>query len=195
MNIISKRLSIFIALIFGSTFGSTVYLRSVRSHDIGWRWFQLSVKFQDVDTIYQTAINNASLGYGSTDFQSSLETNYSSRGVINYYQEYNGYGYSYGYAIPWSGSKNCVTFTSYTSTENCNTTTSKVDYGQVFINMFYSSWITAHADYLMKHEAGHVLGMSHGPCSEVSVMREPSCGLTLYGTLQSHDVNTMKSWY
>jgi hypothetical protein len=187
-------------IVFLAAFSTTTLLPLIaRSHDHGWRYFQSSIKFQNQGTRFATAIQNAALGYDSTDLLASYVSGYSGSGVINYYEASRGASFPVAAAVPWSGSSTaCATLSSTgsVSTGLCNTTTKKVTHGQVYLNSDYGSIISAHADHIMKHEAGHILGMAHGPCGEVSVMIPSSqgCG-TAYGTLQTHDITLMNNWY
>lgn len=195
MRLISKSTLLSHVIILAISFGTTIYARSVSAHANSIRWYSSTVKFQNSYTPYGTAILHAAQGYDSTDLVARVVPLDNSRGVIQYYYEDKGAGNPTARAQAWNGANNCFSWTDPVTTGYCNTTTNKADYGRVYLNAAYASFIDSHADFIMKHEAGHILGMAHGPCDEVSVMKVYSCGGTFWGTLQTHDVNTMNSWY
>lgn len=199
INFISAKMALFsISFVVGALYSSTASPHLIYGN-YGYIYFQRSVKFQNQGTRYATAISNASLGYGSTRLLTSYVSGYSGSGVINYYEASRGANFPMARTIPWSGSTiPCGDLTTGNLTLKCNTTTQKVTHAQIYLNSDYGSTISSYADFVMKHEAGHVFGMSHGPCDEVSVMMEGplNCpGYPTYGSLQPHDISLINSLY
>ena len=183
------------AIVFVFTFVLALLVsKSATAHDIGWRWQTSTVRFQNINTSYGSAICRAAANYDGTDLTAPCVSNWSSNEVINYYQGTYGSGYDMGWAVPYYDSQPCVTAGGKTITGNCNTTTHKANFAEVFFNLTYQNGINLNSDWLPRHESGHVLGLAHGGCSEVSIMRIFSCS-SLYSTLQTHDIATMNSWY
>lgn len=47
---------------------------------------------------------------------------------------------------------------------NCNETTNKVTYGRVTWNSTHGPYTESYANYLARHEMGHIFGLVHAPC-------------------------------
>lgn len=78
----------------------------------------------------------------------------------------------------------------------CNTTNHLVDYAQILVNTNSAmiGFVEDHAQTIMRHEFGHVVGMAHGSCSETSIMRSGGCSEFLT-SLATHDISFVNSNY
>jgi hypothetical protein len=165
----------------------------IAAHDLGYRWSSSKAQVHQGSTSYETAIKSSAANYDSyTDLTVSYTAYPGSINAIFFFQENNGPGFL-AVAVAYSNGNACAYKSTAALTGYCNTSDRKANYGEVYINTYYTSEINTKTNWLMRHEMGHLFGMQHGPCDEGSVMQN-NCG-TLYGSLTGHDINTMNSWY
>lgn len=89
----------------------------------------------------------------------------------------------------------CATFPGGALTGNC-TMTNGADYALIRFNSFYTPFSSSRRAFLIRHEFGHILGMSHDICTSppASIMAPGNC-LPFKTTLQTIDKNIIQSWY
>lgn len=191
--------------VFLAAFGLTLLSRQLASaHTFPYRWASSTVRLVNDATSYANAIVGTVNDY---DDNTDLIAYYGTSCVdycICYQQADRGLNYpiarARGYRIEPDDSllvKHWCNDTSGNFTDYCNTTSRRANGGRVYLNIERTAkaFIDAHAGYVMRHEAGHILGMGHGPCDEVSVMRRGDTCSSWYHTLTTHDINLMNSWY
>ena len=162
-------------------------------HDLGYRWSSSTAQVYQGSTAYETAIRSAAANYDSfTDLTVSYTSYPGNINAIFFFQENTGPGFLAA-AVAYSNGRACSDKSTTALTGYCNTSDRKANYGEVYLNTYYTSEINTKTNWLMRHEMGHVFGMAHGLCNEGSVMQN-NCG-TLYGSLTGHDINTINSWY
>lgn len=106
-------------------------------------------------------------------------------------------------AVTWDGlaigytatNQPCGTFPGGTLTGNC-TMANGADYALIRFNLFFGSPSTARRAFLIRHEFGHILGMSHDTCVSPpnSIMAPGNC-LPVRTTLQPIDTDIINTWY
>jgi hypothetical protein len=97
--------------------------------------------------------------------------------------------YPYSYGVPCAD-------TDGVPTGYCNETDHKVDFSYVIWNSTKMPTTDASANYLGRHEMGHVFGLAHN-CSNAytSVMRGGLCLMEKFGSLQAHDISDINAKY
>lgn len=163
-----------------------------------YRWNSATMKVQNVDTHFQTAIEAAIFDFNTTDLSVTEFPDYYTSNLVRY-QEVYWYGQptvarSSPYHIESGGLlKLCVD--SNGATNNCNTTDRRASYGEIQLNTYHLSFLNSHPYWIMKHELGHQLGMPHATaCADITIMEMSVCGR--YRTaLQVLDINWINSRY
>ncbi len=89
----------------------------------------------------------------------------------------------------YSGSTSCFPI-SY-----CNESDHEADFAYIYWNSYYGPYDSDAANYLARHEMGHVFGLNHVACSESSSVMYTGCTSGLLTTLQSHDISDVNSEY
>lgn len=89
----------------------------------------------------------------------------------------------------YSGSTSCFPI-SY-----CNESDHEADFAYIYWNSYYGPYDSDAANYLARHEMGHVFGLNHVACSESSSVMYTGCTSGLPTTLQSHDISDVNSEY
>jgi hypothetical protein len=167
------------------------------AHDNGYKYYSSSVTFRPNSTNWKSQIQSAASDYDSTDLTVTYSTNSGSGyGNINYYQSNYGATGWIARAQGWNYyNEKCALDDGSGLTGKCNRTEMrrKAHYGAVYLDLADQSFIDAHPNFVIRHEAGHILGMAHGPCDEDTVM-VPNCG-TLRATLSTHDRTNMNNNY
>jgi len=174
---------------------------SVFAHDIGYRFLLFgSVRVNNINTNYGNAINQAIADYDiSTELALSSFYSCETYGIC-YRQDDRGAGFPVARAIARRTVNGtyfyCANLSDGSLTGNCNTTDRKAMGGTIYLNINASvrDILDGNAVFVMKHEMGHIFGMGHGDCNEVSVMVPGGCPL-YYNALKSHDISTMNNWY
>jgi hypothetical protein len=115
-------------------------------------------------------------------------------GVVYYMQDNYGASYSPAWAIEYRDSQPCNHQYGGGATGNCNTTDKKANLAYIYFNLAHKGILDNKALAISKHELGHVLGMAHGGCTEVSIMRTGECA-QVFDFLQTHDIAWMNLWY
>ncbi len=169
------------------------------AHNIGWKW----------NTTFTPRVTNSGTPYGSQIESASNDyddnTNLEVRWCVSpcnenlvHKQKYLGVGIVAG-ADSFSNGKQCNT-----SQIDCNETTNRVNSAMVVWNTASGPHSNSYANYVARHEMGHVLGLAHAPCQAagdwgtgngyMSVMAV----LYLYDgpeTLQPHDITDIDNKY
>lgn len=200
-NIRSTRFPLAVgAVLLGLAFwGAWGLWNSAAAHNIGWKW----------DTSSNPIVTNYNTSYGSqisranADFNSNTDlTVYSCNTPCNEtITHINGYESDADWAAAadsYHEGELCVP-----STGNCNETTKKVTSGVVVWNTANGPYSDSYANYLARHEMGHIFGLKHAPChtggdngegSYYSVMAI-SCPYDAKDELQDHDIDVINDKY
>ena len=173
--------------------------QSVAAHNIGWKW----------DTTNNPVVTNYNTSYGSqissanADFNSNTDlTVYSCGTPCNYtIQHINDYVSDADWAAAadsFHQGELCIP-----GTGNCNETTKKVTSGAVVWNTANGPYTDSYANYIARHEMGHIFGLAHAPChaggnygggSYYSVMAI-SCPYDARDELEDHDIDDINDKY
>lgn len=189
-------------IVFGLVFALTLLTgRAIQAHDLGYRYeVGSNVWLSNINTNYSNAIGQTIADYDiNTDLTVTSFQTCQTYGIC-FRQDDRGTGFPLARAIArrsLSGTTTyCANLSNGALTGQCNTTTSKANGGTIYLNINASvrDFLDGNAVFVMKHETGHIFGMAHGDCNEVSVMVPGGCTL-YYNALQAHDKNTINSWY
>ena len=186
----AQALSVFIIAFLITSIG----IRIAAAHEYPYRYYSSTAKLKDSGTNYGAYIRDAAFAYDSTDLTVSSVTSGGGFGYITYVQGNYGASGWIAKAIGYNQYNEPCFDASLQWTGKCNSSDRKVHYGTISLDLQNKEFIDNNTRYIMRHEAGHIFGMTHGPCSEVSVMVPTSCS-TLYGGLQTHDKNFINANY
>lgn len=190
----SVKLQVMVSFVI-STLLAIAVTSTISAHDFGYKFYSANVTFRAINLSWGSQVQSAADDYNWTALNVSYSTTYSSGpGSIQFYQSNYGASGWIARAQGWNAvGSQCSSDDGLSLTGNCNRTDKKANYGAVYLDLADQAFIDAHPNFVVRHEAGHILGMAHGPCSEDSVM-VPNCG-TLRATLSTHDKNNMNANY
>ncbi len=173
--------------------------QDANAHSIGWKWDTSSSPLvTNYDTPHTTEIKSARADYNSnTDLTVNWCHHPCSENILHIYQYVGNVDWAGG-ADSYSNGQQCqVDIT-------CNETTKKVTSGVVVWNSAHGPYTDSYANYLARHEMGHIFGLKHAPCMSggdygggngyLSVMTV-SCTYDAPDTLQPHDKSDINSKY
>jgi len=179
-----KLVSVFVlvVLLFGAKTSSTY------THDIGWRWDSLV----SIITENRTSDFGSYLGSANADYNSNTDLtvyrcadNGYCGNLIHLQANYGNTNWA-AKADPYSDGNACAT------SGYCNTTDHRVDFAYVYWNNYYMP--ISEQNHIMRHEMGHVFGLTHTPCGISSVMWG-SCPSPWPQSLTDHDISDINSYY
>jgi len=172
-----------------------------------WEWDETDIVVEDRGYEYQSEIIGATVDYGDDD--TDIDTTYSTSGsnIIHLLGDYEGENIV-AFADPMSHSTPCFDEDHYL-TGDCDTSDNRVDFAYIYWNTgadpqgypdFEYPWTSEVAQYISRHEMGHVFGFAHPPptpgCSVQTVMLTPEMGCsTFYIQLTSHDNTNINNKY
>lgn len=172
--------------VFGLVIGITLWTaHSVyATHQQGWKYWRTSAYVENRGTSYDSAIKNAVSDYSNNTDLTVYKV--ASNGDIVYIEgNYGNTGWDGG-SQPLSASNQCFSWPALQPTGYCNKTNHKVDFGYLYINTYYDAY--EQPQYGMRHEMGHVWGISHESCGSTrGIMEEGQCRPNVVETLNSHD--------
>jgi hypothetical protein len=183
---LTQGLLAFVAMFLATLLG----IRDVYAHTYSppYLWYSSSATFQTYSApTYRATIQSAAGDYDSTEMTvGHTSTNSGGFGYIQFIEGNYGAAEWTGIAEPYNW-YNQPCFQNFALTGNCGTTgNSRAHYAYIRFDMADSIGTGNFSKKLPRHEAGHVFGMAHGGCAEVSVMVTRDCA-TQYTTLQTHD--------
>ena len=169
------------------------------AHSIGWKW----------DTSNTPVVTNYNTSYGSEI--SSANADYNSNTDLTVYScntpcsESIKHRQNYVSDADWAAAADSYSNGSLCNDEiDCNETTNLVTNGRVTWNSAHGPYSNSFANYLARHEMGHIFGLAHAPCQTggdlgpgngyLSVMAV-SCPYTPPDTLQDHDISDINGKY
>lgn len=154
------------------------------------------MKFQNFTADYGAAVTAAKNDYNATDLVATQVSTYSGIYVINYYENNYGNSFAIGRTQAWSGGANNCFSSAGGITGYCNTTNKRANFAEVYLNSYYKAYIDTNTNFVVKHETGHAMGLSHpSTCNtEITVMALTGCSVRP-SYLTPHDVNYLNSNY
>lgn len=188
-SLLGQSLTIF-AIVFSITLVAAQSTSAL--HQQGWKYWRAYAYVENRTVSYDTMVSHA-----VSDFSNSTDlTVYKvpQNGDIVYIQgNYGSTGWDGG-AQPFSANNQCFSWPALIPTGYCNKTDHKVDFGYLYINDYYGSYNMP--EYGMRHEMGHVWGISHESCGNYSgIMEEGQCRPNVVQSLSAHDRYELRLLY
>ena len=166
---------------------------------MGWKWDTSNIPVvSNYNTPYSGAINSAVSNYDSNTDLTVISCIQPCSESVLHVAQYAGDADWAAAADSYHKGELCVP-----GTGNCNETTKKVTSGVVVWNSKHGQFSDSYANYIARHEMGHIFGLKHAPCQTggdyggvtyKSVMAV-SCPYDAPDTLQDHDISDINGKY
>ena len=187
--------AVLLALAFWGAWGLWQY---ADAHPIGWKWNTSNHPLvSNFNTPYNDEIQSTVDDYDSNTDLSVDSCNQPCSESILHILQYVGSADWAAAADSYSNGQQCnVDIT-------CNETTNKVTSGVVVWNSAHGTYSESYANYLARHEMGHIFGLAHAPChtegdygggAYYSVLAI-SCPYAAKDELQDHDIDDINDKY
>lgn len=167
--------------------------RDAGAHPIGWEWNYPSVKplVRNSNTNYGAQISRANADFNSnTDLTIfSCASASCSANIIHYEGSYGAMSWV-GYADTYSSGVKCDT-----NPGHCNTSSNPVNFAYIYWNSDHGPFDDYAANYLARHETGHVFGLGHISCNGVDSVMRTGCRGGLPRQLTGHDIQDINGMY
>ena len=164
--------------------------------DPPYRWHSSTVTVKDLTANYSSQVASAIDDYD--DF-TNMSWSASSTGKMIYVEQNLGntgwMGASISETPAQGGYDACVEYPGLDVTGYCNTTNRKAHRAHLYLNTNYQDDLDEYIHMVVRHEAGHALGMAHEYCGTNSVMITANDCDDIFYILQSDDKIIINSWY
>ena len=184
---------ILVVLVFWSAWS---LWQDVEAHPIGWKWDTSSAPIvTNYNTSYGSEISSANADFNSNTDLTVYSCNTPCAESVKHEQKFVG-------NVDWAAVAKA--YRNGYECGDCNETSKKVTYGKVIWNSAGGPYTPSYANYLARHEMGHVFGLDHAPCQTggdyggnngyLNVMAV-KCPYDAPDTLQDHDISDINAKY
>jgi hypothetical protein len=168
------------------------------AHQIGWGWDygqgQGVVLLENRTTNFVAEVIGMRVDYNNTDLTvTQCADNGQCGRVVALEGNWGNTGW-FSFAHVFKDLNECAAFPYGNVTGNCDWWFRKANWAYIYMNNYYGVQSSAMAQFLLRHEFGHVVGLAHSGCGIWSVMRTNDCG-SGPAQLQSHDIGDINSYY
>lgn len=186
------------AAVFVTTFAFALLMAapaSAHEYTVPFRWYRSNANFTNLGSVWGAEIRSAAEDYNATDLTITyIPSGNPCSSACIYYQSLDIGAELLARARPYYNGDPCFDASSILRPGVCNTTDRRPNLAYIDFNSRYSVEMASRANFVARHEAGHVFGMNGAfNCGDVTVMNETSCGQ--YSRLQSHDIGHINAWY
>lgn len=169
--------------------------QNTEAHNIGWKWDTSSTAtMTNINTSYTQQIVNARNDYHiNTDLAVGWCAFPCQANIYHESVQRSMHAWA-GAADSYSNGQLCDP-----SRGNCNESSKKVNLAYIRWNSHYGPQPNDYANYIARHEMGHVFGLRHVPCEAGSSGHKSvmgvNCSYSAPTRLQSHDISDIDSKY
>lgn len=187
--------AVLLALAFWGAWG---LWQEAEAHNIGWKWNTNSTPMAtNYNTFYTSPIASAATDYDSNTDLAVHWCISPCNESIEHRQQFVG-------NVDWTGAADSYSNGSQCYVDiTCDEVSNQVTYGHVIWNSAYGPYTDSYANYLARHEMGHIFGLAHASChaggdygggSYYSVMAV-LCPYGPVDELQDHDIDDINDKY